>query len=681
MARDLLIEIGTEELPPKALASLSAALTNTFCSSLKVEFGKQESYATPRRLAILVKDVAEDEPDRTELKLGPTTTNTKACEGFAKSNNTTVDKLSRVPGNKEGEERVAYTLNIPGRPASVCIVESINQALELLPIAKRMRWGASRAEFVRPVHWIVLLFGKEVIDATILGIKTGNQSRGHRFHAPEPFTVSVSGYEKQMAERKVIANFASRRETIRQQVMDAARKAGGSAVIDEELLDEVTALVEWPVALTGNFEPRFLEVPAEALVSSMKGHQKYFHLVDGKGKLMPHFITISNLDSKDPAQVIQGNERVIRPRLTDAAFFFATDRKRPLASRCETLKGMVFQQQLGSLHDKSLRVSALAGEIACRIGGDPVLAKRAGELCKADLVTQMVFEFAELQGVMGCHYAHHDGEPEEVATALFEQYLPKGAGDELPQTATGQALALADRIDTLIGIFGIGQQPTGNKDPFALRRATIGIINIMVERQLPLDLEELYSLAFALYPSLPVADAVQRALDYTIERFRAHYQGEGFATESYLAVVALKIYRPLDFDRRIRAVHAFGQLPEAAALASANKRVANILTKQEVEAGEIAGNIDQALLKEPAEIALVSAFRQREGRLGEAVAASNYSGVLSTLAELKPEIDQFFDSVMVMAEDSALRKNRLVILKKLRSSFLQVADISQLAQK
>jgi glycyl-tRNA synthetase beta chain len=542
-----------------------------------------------------------------------------------------------------------------------------------------MRWGSSRNEFVRPIKWVALVFGNSVIDAKILGVKTGNLSRGHRFMAPQHFVVTADNYEAELRKHFVIADMAERKKLIVMKAEQQADAVNGIAQISEDLLNEVAALVEWPVAITGKFDAHFLTVPAEALVSSMAGHQKYFHIFDKNKKLLPHFIAIANLESRDIAQVIEGNERVIRPRLSDAAFFYETDKKKTLESRCDALKTIVFQKDLGSIYDKTRRVSKLAGVIAQQIGGDMAKAERAGQLCKSDLVSEMVLEFDDLQGLMGKYYALNDGEDSEVAAALYEQYLPKGSGDELPETLTGCALALADRIDTLIGIFGIGQQPTGNKDPFALRRAALGIINIIVNKGLHLDLHQLYNLAFNQHNNLSVADTVQRALDYTIERFRAYYHAQNMATEVFLAVSALNIYKPLDFDKRMQAVHDFSQTDAAATLAAANKRVANILAKQ---TGNIFdGNIDTSLLAEQAEIDLVKALESKSAAIATATSANDYSAVLALLGSLKPEIDGFFDNVMVMADDEKLRNNRLAILNSLRTAFLRVADISLLASK
>lgn len=687
MAKHLLIEIGCEELPPKSLNALSQSFTDAMAASFQqneLAFSSIHGFATPRRLAVIVKNLVEEQADREEVKLGPAVAAafdkdglpSKAAEGFARSNNTTVDALLRVPAEKG--ERLVYKALIKGKSASECIIENINKALDQLPIAKRMRWGSSRNEFVRPIKWIALVFGNDLIQAEILGVKTDKLSRGHRFMAPQHFSVNADNYETELRKHFVVADINKRKQLIQIQAEEQADAIGGIAQISDELLNEVTALVEWPVAITGRFDEHFLSVPPEALISSMAGHQKYFHIFNKDKQLLPNFITIANLESQDMAQVIEGNERVIRPRLSDAAFFYETDKKTTLAARCEKLKTIVFQKDLGSVFDKTQRVSKLAGIIANAIGADVEKAERAGQLCKSDLVSEMVVEFDDLQGLMGKYYALNDGENAEVASALYEQYLPTGAGNDLPSTPTGFALALADRIDTLIGIFGIGQQPTGNKDPFALRRAALGILNIIINKSLDVNLQYLYEQAFALHNPLPT-DTVQKALDYTIERFRAYYQAQDMATEVFLAVSARNIVNPLDFDKRMQAVHQFSQLTVAADLASANKRVANILAKQQGLAAN--ASVCKNLLVEAAEINLHNALDHLQPTIKHAIDNSDYNSVLNSLSTLKPVIDAFFDGVMVMVDDEALKQNRLAILTTLREAFLHVADISLLAAK
>ena len=688
MSRDLLIELGTEELPPKALKKLSQSFGSSIEQQLKdanLSYSEAKLFATPRRLAIKISGLDEQQADQAVEKLGPAVAAaydkegnpSKAAAGFARSNGVDFSELEQVETEKG--PRLAYKSILKGQAAVELIPAMLETALNTLPIPKRMRWGANRAEFVRPAHWLVMLLGDEVIDASVMGIRSGKQSRGHRFHSPAAFDVSVDSYEADLEAKNVIADFSKRQAMIKQQVEAEAASISGVAQISADLLDEVTGLVEWPVALTGKFEERFLEVPSEALISSMKEHQKYFHVFDKNGALLPNFITVSNIISADPAQVIDGNERVIRPRLSDAVFFFETDKKIKLEERRQDLKKIVFQKDLGTVFDKTERLQQLCAVIAEKIGADVTAAKRAAELSKSDLVTEMVCEFTDLQGLMGYHYATFEGESAEVANALNEQYLPKGADSALPQSQTGAVLALADRIDTLVGIFGIGQQPTGNKDPFALRRASLGIINIIIDKNLDLDLAELYQVAAELHgDNLSDKNAVKQALSYTIERFRAFYQSQNMQTEVFLSVVSRNITRPLDFDSRVKAVYAFSQLEAASTLAAANKRVANILAKQEAA---ISSSINADLLQEEAEKALVAALNAKGSSIESAAAINDYQTVLNTLAELKSEVDAFFDNVMVMADDEALKLNRLAILQTLRNYFLLVADISLLAAK
>ena len=675
MAKDLLIEIGTEELPPKALSSLSASFTDSIINAMTADalsFDAHIAYATPRRLSVVVEGLEEKQADREEQKLGPNVKAaydadgkpSKAAIGFAKSCGVEFSELSTVDTDKG--ERLAYSQLIAGKATSDLVQAYVEEALNQLPIPKRMRWGASRAEFVRPVKWINLSFGSELIDTTILGVQSSNTTRGHRFHAPQQVAVDASNYEATLKSLSVIPDFAERQAMIREQVEAEAEAIGGIAQISDALLDEVTALVEYPVALTGKFDPDFLQVPAEALISSMVEHQKYFHVLDSAGNLLPHFITVSNIQSADAAQVIDGNERVIRPRLSDARFFFETDKKSSLESRLTKLESIVFQKDLGTVFEKSQRVSQLAQMIASSIACNAEQAARAGLLAKTDLVSDMVLEFSDLQGLMGKHYALNDGEAEAVAQAIEEQYMPKGAGAELPSSDVGAALALADRIDTIIGIFGIGQKPSGNKDPFALRRQSLAILNIIVERGYDLDLEQLFSQAKSLYQVKLSDTAVADALSYTLERFRAHYQAQGFATEAYLAVAARKVVKPLDFDQRVKAVVSFSQHAEAEALSAANKRVANILAKVE---GEVSADINAELLFEDAEKALVAAIQS--DAVQQAIQADDYAQSLNGLAQLKEPVDRFFDD--------SVKANRLAILQTLRAAFLQVADISLLA--
>ena len=677
---DFLVELGTEELPPKALKTLSDAFLSGITSGLDaagITYTTATPFASPRRLAVLISNIQPQQPDRSIEKRGPATqAPEKAVQGFAGSCGVSTDQLE-VMETPKGSYYV-YRGVEKGQSTAALLPEIISESLHKLPIPKRMRWGSSRTEFVRPVKWLVMLLGDEVVDAEVLGLKAGRKTRGHRFHYNHEIEIMVpADYQQALLDTgKVIADFAARREIIREQVIREGERIGGTAQIDEDLLDEVTALNEWPVALTGRFEERFLDVPAEALISSMKENQKYFHALDAEGKLMPYFITLANIESKDPQQVIEGNEKVIRPRLADAAFFFDTDKKQPLEARIEKLKSVVFQQQLGTIYEKTQRIEGLAAAIANLIGGDSQYAQRAASLSKCDLMTDMVFEFTELQGLMGYHYALHDGEAEEVAQALDEQYMPRFAGDNLPSTRTGIALAIADRLDTLTGLFGINQPPTGSKDPFALRRAALGVLRIIVEHKLDIDLHELLSIAVAQHQDLPAAEGLaDRVLDFMLDRFRAWYDDRGISAETFLSVHALRPTSPLDFDRRIDAVNHFRNLPEAAALASANKRVSNILAKQ---GGDISTDTNPSLLHEQAERELCEQLDAIEREITPLFERGEYRSALERLAQLRQSVDNFFDQVMVMADDEALKLNRLALLARLRRLFLGVADISLL---
>ncbi|MFZ8988871.1 MAG: glycine--tRNA ligase subunit beta [Pseudohongiellaceae bacterium] len=688
--RDLLIEIGTEELPPKALANLSAALELSLTEQLRalqLSFGTVQRFASPRRLAVLVEALDEAQQDQEKTRLGPavqaafddTGAPTPAALGFAKSCGVDVDQLSRI--EKDGVEKLSFSINEKGRTTQALVPTLIETALNRLPIPKRMRWGASRIEFVRPLHWAVVLFGEETIETDILGVRSGHCTRGHRFHNNQDLPlVQPSDYESVLTEQgRVIASFDKRRDLIREQVEQQARMHEAVAIIDEALLDEVTSLVEFPVALTGSFDEAFLAVPQEALILAMKSHQKCFHLADAEGRLLPKFVAISNLESKDPQQVITGNERVIRPRLADAQFFFDTDREKPLINRKDSLGSLVFQDRLGTVLDKCERVSQLSRQIAEQVSADPSHCMRAAELSKCDLLTSMVGEFADLQGLMGSYYATNDGEAPEVAQAIHEQYQPRFAGDDLPASETGAILAVADKLDTMVGLFGIGQPPTGSKDPFALRRSAIGILRILVEKPLELDLKWLIKASVESFPDdLLLADTGDKVFEFILERFRAWYLDEGISSEEFQSVFALRPSRPLDFHRRIQAVHTFAQMPEAQSLAAANKRVANILSKQDSAA--VPPALSESLLQESAEKALYAAIIDKESEVAPYVKQGDYQKGLILLAELKPAIDGFFDEVLVMAEDEAVRDNRLALLAKLQALFLNLADISHLTK-
>lgn len=685
---DFLIEIGTEELPPKALKTLAQAFADGIATGLrtqKLEFTAYRWFATPRRLAVKVDALNASAADETIEVQGPPAAAakdpsgawSKAALGFAAKQGVAPDALLTVDTDKG--PRLACRVTNKGAVAREVLPAIVEQALQQLPIPKRMRWGSSRTEFVRPAHWLVMLYGSELVPGQVLGLSAGNNTRGHRFHCDTTLDIAnPAAYEKLLADSgHVIACFDQRRAQIRQQAEALGQKLGGRAVIDDDLLDEVTSLVEWPVALAGSFEPRFLQIPAEALISSMSEHQKYFHVVDVKGQLLPHFITVANIVSNDPSQVIAGNERVIRPRLTDAAFFFDTDRKTPLSVQRERLKPIVFQAQLGSLFDKTERIAALSVHIANLLGADTSQARRAGELSKADLVTNMVGEFDRMQGIAGCYYAQHDGEAADVAQALREHYLPRFAGDELPATNIGISVALADRLDTLVGIFGIGQKPSGSKDPFALRRASLGVLRIIVEKSLALDLHALLQQAAQPFTAIiKNPDAlVEEVLSYMLERMRAWYEDKAIPTEVFLAVQAKQLSQPLDIHQRVLAVHSFSQLPEAAALAAANKRVANILSQAQTSQ---LPTLDVALLADGAEAELAAQIGQRGKQVQPLFEQQRYQEGLAQLAGLRAAVDRFFDEVMVMVDDPAVRANRLVLLKQLAALFLEVADISQL---
>jgi glycyl-tRNA synthetase beta chain len=687
MSQDFLVELGTEELPPKALRGLSQAFTVGIEAGLKaegLEFTAVTPYASPRRLAVLVRDLAESTPVNNVVVWGPPARiafdddnkPTKAAEAFATKNGIGVADLKAENDGKV--DKLVYRTKAGGVQTVTLLEGIVVEALATLPIPKRMRWGASRTEFVRPVHWLVMLFGADIVEANVLGLHADRKTRGHRFHYNQTLDIAQArDYADNLKDIAfVIADIDERKAMIKAQVESQAQAINGSAVIDDDLLNEVTALVEWPVALTGRFEERFLQVPAEALVYSMKGHQKYFHVIDREGQLMPHFITVANIVSDDPAQVIDGNERVIRPRLSDAAFFFEADKKTSLFSKREHLQTVVFQAKLGSVYEKTERIAKLAQVIAEQIGANQEEAVRAAELCKCDLVSEMVYEFADMQGIAGFHYARFDGESEAVAAAMNEHYMPRFSGDQLPATEVGAVVALADRLDTLIGIFGIGEQPTGSKDPFALRRTSVGTLRLLVEQQRALDLRELLALAYIQYGELPEGRAViDQALAYMLDRFRAWYEEQAIPAAVFQAVSAKQLSQPFDIDQRVQAVNHFRQLPEAEALAAANKRVANILAKVQ----SVSPNVSEELLQEPAEQALYRAVQQKEAVVAPLFSQGHYKEALSQLASLRDVVDQFFADVMVMADDETLKTNRLALLQRLRELFFEVADISCLA--
>ncbi|WP_439239001.1 glycine--tRNA ligase subunit beta [Lonepinella sp. BR2919] len=684
--QNFLVEIGTEELPPKALKTLATAFAENFTAELNqagLTFSNLQWFAAPRRLALKVADLATEQPSKQIEKRGPAVAAafdangnpTKAAEGWARGCGITVDQAERVATDK-GEWLVHRAVQ-QGQPTKALLSDLVANALAKLPIPKPMRWADKTVQFIRPVHTVTMLLGSELIDGEILGVKSGRTIRGHRFLGEREFDIQhADEYPQILAERgQVIADFNERKAIILAKSQEKATALGGVADIDEDLLDEVTSLVEYPNVLTAKFEERFLAVPAEALVYTMKGDQKYFPIYDKNGKLLPHFIFVSNINPADPTAIIEGNEKVVRPRLTDAEFFFKTDLKQRLEDRLPRLETVLFQQQLGTLRDKTARIEQLAGEIAAQIGADVAKAKRAGLLSKCDLMTNMVFEFTDTQGVMGMHYARHDGEDEEVAVALNEQYMPRFAGDNLPNSLVACSVALADKIDTLTGIFGIGQAPKGSADPFALRRAALGSLRIIVEKNLPLDLTDLVEKSTALFgDKLTNKNVVNDVVDFMLGRFRAWYQDEGIAVDEIQAVLARRPTRPADFDARVRAVSHFRTLDSAEALAAANKRVSNILAKANIEIG----NIDLSACVEPAEKALAENVVALQQAVQPLIAKGDYSAVLDELANLRQPVDNFFDNVMVNADDQKLRQNRLAILKALQDLFLQVADISVL---
>lgn len=685
--KTFLVEFGTEELPPKALRNLAESFAAHFTAELDtagLTHGAVSWYAAPRRLALKVANLSAAQPDREVEKRGPAIAAafdangvaTKAAEGWARGCGITVDQAERLSTDKG--EWLLYRAQVTGESAQSLLPAMVSTSLAKLPIPKLMRWGDSDVQFVRPVHTVTLLLGDESLPATILGVASGRTIRGHRFMGEPEFTIdNADQYPQILLERgKVQADYEVRKAQIKADAEAAAREIGGVADLSDSLLEEVTSLVEWPVVLTAKFEEKFLAVPAEALVYTMKGDQKYFPVYDAAGKLLPNFIFVTNIVSKDPQQIISGNEKVVRPRLADAEFFFNSDRKKRLEDNLPRLETVLFQKELGTLRDKTDRIQALAGWIAGQIGADVNHATRAGLLSKCDLMTNMVFEFTDTQGVMGMHYARHDGEAEDVAVALNEQYQPRFAGDDLPSNPVACALAIADKMDTLAGIFGIGQHPKGDKDPFALRRAALGVLRIIVEKNLPLDLQTLTEEAVRLYGSkLSNGKVVDEVIDFMLGRFRTWYQEEGHSVDTIQAVLARRPTRPADFNARMKAVSHFRTLEEAATLAAANKRVSNILAKATEPLND---SVSASLLKENEEIQLATYVSALTSKLQPYFAEGRYQDALIELAQLRTAVDNFFEKVMVNAEEREVRINRLTLLAKLRELFLQVADISLL---
>ena len=692
----ILFELGCEELPPKSLKPLRDALQASVTEQLTaadITFDSIKAFAAPRRLAIQIQGISDKQPDRTEQKRGPAIkaafdaegNPTRAAMGFAKGLGIEASELITI--NTDKGDYVGFEQTIRGQATTELLPAIFQTALDNLPIAKRMRSGASRNEFVRPVQWAVLMQDGTVIDATIQGHQTGTQTRGHRFHSPDYHNIAhANDYEQLLDGLKVVADFDKRQMLIKNQVKALADEVNSDAIVPQDLLDEVTALVDFPIALRASFEARFLQVPQEALISTMQADQKYFCLTDKAGKLQPYFIFITNIESKDPNQIIEGNEKVVRPRLADAEFFFLQDQKQPLFALTESLKNRVFQDKLGTIWEKSERIAKLAAFIATLMqqqGHDINVDEtvRAGILSKADLASSLVGEYPELQGIAGTYYARLNDEPEAVAASLEEQYLPKFSGDVLPQTPIGICLALADRLDTLVGIFAIDQAPTGSKDPFSLRRSAIGILRILIEKQLPINLVALVEQAIKGYSDAEgskiakMGDTFTQVMAFLNSRYRAMYTEQGVSVDTIQAVQAINPHMPLDFDQRIRAVQAFSELSQASMLADSNKRVANILAKSEVS---VADTVDETLLSEPAEQNLYANVQQAQTVVQPLLEQADYTQVLQTLASLDEPLTQFFDQVMVNSEDAALKNNRLALLKQVRALFLTVADISEL---
>lgn len=684
---DFLLEILTEELPPKTLKQLAVSLHDGLTQRLKaagLTFKQTRYFATPRRLAVQIDRLQDRQPDSIQERKGPALKSafdaagqpTVACIGFARSCGVEPRELITIE-ERQGEW-VGFRESVPGKTVFELVPAVVEAALSALPIAKRMRWGDRSIAFVRPVHSVILLYGRDIIPAEILGCQTDRLTRGHRFYSKKPIPIyTPSRYRATLAKNHVMPDFAERRAAIEEMAQSTAVRLGGRAVIDEALLDEVTGLVEWPVAVPGHFSEKFLQVPKEILVSAMQDHQRYFPVINSTGSLLPHFVTISNIESRDVQQVVSGNERVLRARLADADFFWQTDKKTSLVSRSEKLKHIVFQKKLGTLYDKSLRIAELAEYIAGKTGSDKAHARRAGELAKCDLATEVVGEFPELQGVMGRYYAKHDGEPAPVARAIAEHYRPRFAGDALPESATGCALALADRLDTITGIFGTGDVPTGERDPFGLRRAAVGILRLLIEKEMDLDLADLFGRAKTLYGNvLPDGAVVQNTISFVLDRLKPWYQDQDMPSDAVAAVMSLNLTRPWDIHRRIVAVQAFARMPEAASLSTAIKRVSNILARAKLPAQDFVLNTD--FFEHKAEQNLAGALAGSRDRVLAFSTNGRYAEALRELAGLRDPVDAFFAGVMVMTDDRDQRNNRLQLLRELQSLFLHVADMALL---
>ena len=688
-SKHLLFELGSEELPPKALLKLSNALLNNIIQGLNVAeltFSGSKAYATPRRLAVLIENLSTAQPDKIVEKRGPALqaafasdgTPSKAALGFAVSCGTTFDKLERLKTDKG--EWLSFTQAVKGQVTENLIPDIIRQSIAGLPIAKRMRWGSFTTEFVRPVHWAVLLYGDSVINTEILGLKTGATTQGHRFHAPQKITLGQpEDYADTLYKQgRVIADFEQRKALIREAAQKAAAAVNGKAHIEDDLLEEIAALNEWPVPITGNFDSRFLKLPPEVLITTMQTNQKYFPVKNANGNLLANFITFSNIESTNPKSIQQGNERVVTPRLADAEFFWNQDRKKTLEDRVESLSSVVFQENLGTVYDKTIRVRNLAKFIAGHLNANVELAERAALLAKTDLMTEMVGEFGNLQGIMGRYYALADNEPKEVALAIEEQYLPKQSGSPVPGSVTGQILSIAEKIDTLIGIFEVGLIPTGDKDPYALRRAALGILRTIIENKLNINIVELAEFAGVQIKTTSDHTSDQpatsdRVIDFIFERLKGYCLDHGYTADEFDAVIAVAPSEPLDFMQRLQAVKAFRQLSEAISLSAANKRIRNILKKSDTLPAATVGT-----LLEPQEKQLLQAALQSADDIQPLLAQRDYQATLNRLAGLRNDVDTFFDHVMVMTDDLDLRANRLALLNLLSEQFLTCADISKL---
>ncbi|MCH9025923.1 MAG: glycine--tRNA ligase subunit beta [Proteobacteria bacterium] len=688
---DFLVEIGTEELPPKALRNLSEAFAHGLVGAFAeagLAHGAVSPYATPRRLAVLVEGLASKQADREVERRGPPRkvaydkngNPTKAATAFAEKCGIAVADIEKDGPGKDA--RLIWRGIEKGRTAASILPAMVQDSLDQLPVPRRMRWGDGEAEFVRPVHWILMKLGGDTLDATICGVRTGNTSRGHRFMAPAEIKIGKAAQYAALLEKKgkVLVDFSKRLAVIRKQVHEQAAAIGGQPQINEALLEEVTALVEWPVALTASFPEEFLELPAEVLTATLTGHQRYFLVVDhsNRERILPAFIAVANLDSKDPAKIREGNRRVVQPRLDDSMFFWNQDRMIRLEDRESSLKNVLFHAQLGSVYDKSIRTGVLAARIAGQLDGDPETARRAAMLAKCDLLTLMVAEFPELQGVMGRYYAKNDGLADDLAVALAEQYLPRFAGDQLPATIIGQALAIAEKIDTICGIFAIGQKPSGNKDPFALRRNALGCLRILIEREVDLDLRAVIAGSLAQQPVNTGDELADEIYDFMMDRLRVYYLADkkmNIGHDVFDAVLARSPVSPLDFHQRLIAVKAFQTMSSADSLAAANKRIANILRRSK---DKLPADPDAGLLSEPAEQLLYDQLQDMLVKIRPMLEQRRYQESLENLAGLGPAVDDFFDNVMVMVEDAALRVNRLALLNQLRGLFLQTADLSRL---